>query len=296
MTIASTATRLDVRPQTALIGAEIHGVDLSRPLEPDTVTQIREALLRWKVVFFRDQDITPEQQIAFGRAFGEVTPAHPINPPLPGYPEIYLIDGVERTRRPRNGARRPVRHTGWHTDITFVQNPALGSVLKAVQVPPYAGDTIWTNLVAVYEALSPALRGFIDGLTAVHEWPDNSKGAAVHPVVRVHPETGERGLFVNPGFTKYIRELEPAESEAVLDLLFYELSRPEFHVRFHWQPNSLAFWDNRATAHLAHVDLAHVDFERLHHRITLTGDVPEGPTGFRSEALVGGRFGSDGRS
>lgn len=242
---------------------------------------------------FRDQDITPDQQIRFGRYFGEVTPAHPVNPPLDGYPEIYLIDGQERTHRSPEytGGGRSSRYSGWHTDITFVQNPALGSILRAVNVPLYAGDTIWTNLAAAYNGLSPKVRDLIDGLTAVHEWPDPSKGTTRHAVGRVHPETGEKVLFVNPGFTRQLDEVSSYESEAILDILFHELTKPEYQVRFHWEPNSIAFWDNRATAHLAHVDLAHVDFQRIHHRITITGDVPVGVTGFRSEALVGGLFG-----
>ncbi|MEA2640237.1 MAG: alkyl sulfatase [Chloroflexota bacterium] len=300
----SAATAFDVRPLTALIGAEIHGVDLTRPLDARTVQQIYETLLRWKVVFFRDQDITPEQQIIFGRYFGEITPAHPVNGPIDeAHPQIMGVD-AERQRKyqqeareagaRRDDGRRGTRHRGWHTDITFVQNPALASILKAVNVPAYAGDTIWTNLVAAYQALSPAVRDFVDNLRAVHQWPDDSKGpapSAIHPVVRVHPQTGERALFVNPNFTRYILDLSPLESETILGLLYDVLTRPDLTVRFHWEPNSIAFWDNRATAHLAAVDIAHVEFERRLHRITITGDVPIGPNGFRSEALVGDLFG-----
>ena len=187
-----------------------------------------------------------------------------------------------------------------------MQNPALGSILKAVVIPPYGGDTGFTNLVAAYEGLSEDIRRFIDGLRAVHKWhfgrfgraredappPDGPAPAAVHPVVRVHPETGEKGLFVNPRFTRYIVGLSTRESDAILHLLFGQLGRPEYQVRFRWQPGSIAFWDNRATAHLAAVDMRHNDYERRLHRITLTGDVPVGPSGFRSEVLVGEPFGA----
>lgn len=299
-------TRLQVRPLTALIGAEIHGVDLSQPLDAETVADIHQSLLKWKVVFFRDQKITREQQIAFGRYFGDVTPAHAVNGAIEGAPpEIMGVDAESQRRSTRDignredGAqqflrRRVARYRGWHTDITFVQNPALASILRGVEVPEHAGDTIWTNLVAAYEGLSPRVQAFLDGLQAVHQWPDNSHGpapAAVHPVVRVHPETGEKGLFVNPNFTRYILDVSYLESEAILNLLYDQIAKPEFHVRFHWEPDSIAFWDNRSTAHLAAVDIAHVSANRHMERITITGDIPVGPDGFRSEPLVGDLFG-----
>ena len=301
-----TATKLDVRPLTALIGAEVHGIDLTGPLEEETVGELRRSLLRWKVLFFRDQQITREQQIAFGRYFGEVTPAHPVQPAVAGAPlEIYGVDADNQRRnfhdlgRREEGRQQFVRRhvarcRGWHTDITFVQNPALASILLGVEVPEHAGDTIWTNLVAAYANLSPKVRELIDGLQAVHQWPDSSRGpapSAVHPVVRVHPETGERGLFVNPNFTRYVLDVSYLESEAILNLLYDQLAKPEFQVRFHWRPNSIAFWDNRATAHLAAVDIGYTEANRHMERITITGDVPVGPDGFRSEPLVGDLFG-----
>jgi alpha-ketoglutarate-dependent sulfate ester dioxygenase len=305
---------VDVRPVTAVIGAEIHGVDLARPLDPAVVAEITAALHRWKVVFFRDQDITPEQQIAFGRQFGDITPAHPVvgGDGAHGLPEIFRLDAAAQRKvfeaaRAAATAAEPYGSVafdtsrGWHTDITFVPNPALGSILRGVVVPPYGGDTLFTNLVAAYAALSAPIQRLVDGLQAVHRWhgydgePVAGSGpavqpSAVHPVVRVHPETGERALFVNPVFTKHIVGLSPRESHDLLELLFHFVSRPDLTVRFRWEPGSIAFWDNRATAHLGPVDAAHVELERVVERITITGDLPVGPDGFTSHALTGDLF------
>jgi taurine dioxygenase len=294
------AVGLDVRPMSGHIGAEIFGVDLAGPIEPAVVAELRAALLRWKVIFFRDQPLTPAQHIAFGRLFGEVTPGHPTLPTLEGHPEVFPLDS--RSYKALGDIR--VRSL-WHTDVTFVQNPPTGSILRGLIVPPYGGDTQWANLVTAYEALSAPLRDLVDGLHAVHvnqlhlERGNSSKLSelfastpyeTVHPVVRVHPETGERALFVNPNFTRSIVELSNPESDQILDLLYQQIARPEFTVRFRWQPNSIAFWDNRATAHLAPADLAHLEFERVMHRITLAGDVPVGVDGAPSQSREGQAF------
>lgn len=291
---------IDVRPMTGHIGAEIFGVDLTGPIEPAVVAELRAALLKWKVIFFRDQHVTPEQQIAFGRLFGDVTPGHPTLPTLPGHPEILPLDS--REYRPIGGIE--IKNL-WHTDVTFVRNPPMGSILRGVIVPPYGGDTTWSNLVTAYETLSAPLRDLVDGLHAVHvnqlhlERGDANKLAemfsrtpyeTVHPVVRVHPETGERALFVNPNFTRNIVELSATESDRVLGLLYEQIARPAFTVRFRWQPDSVAFWDNRSTAHLVPGDLGHLDFERVMHRITLAGDIPVGVDGRPSESSAGGAF------
>jgi alpha-ketoglutarate-dependent taurine dioxygenase len=298
--VTETALGLDVRPMTGHIGAEIFGVDLRTTLEPAAVAEIRAALLKWKVVFFRDQHITPAQQIAFGQLFAEVTPGHPTLPTLEGFPEIFPLDS-----RVYKTAGVPKIENLWHTDVTWVENPPMGSILRGVIVPPYGGDTAWTNLVTAYETLSAPMRTFIDGLTAVHEnklhveYGNTSKLSeqfssktyqAVHPVVRVHPETGERALFVNPNFTRNIVELGNAESRGLLEILYAHLARPAFSVRFRWQPDSIAFWDNRATAHIVPGDVGHLDFDRVMHRITLTGDVPVGVDGTTSTSLEGGSF------
>jgi taurine dioxygenase len=200
----------------------------------------------------------------------------------------------------------PRTESRWHTDVTFVPNPPMGSILRGVVVPPYGGDTQWTNLVVAYERLSPAIQRLIDDLHAVHhnvlspargelttelQQQFQSKDIrSVHPVVRVHPETGERALFVNPNFTSHIVELSRQEGRHLLAMLYEHMANPEFTVRFRWQPGSMAFWDNRATAHLVPTDVppgAH----RSMQRITLAGDTPVGPDGFVSYALAGDAFG-----
>jgi taurine dioxygenase len=307
---------LDVRPQAGHIGAEIHGVDLTRPLAPEVVEAIRATLLHWKVVFFRDQHVTQDQHVAFGRAFGEVTPAHPTLPAaFPDHPEILLLDNERFARAEMTSGRGegdrgegrggPSIESRWHTDVTFVPNPPMGSILRGVIVPEYGGDTQWTNLVVAYERLSAPVRRLVDELHAVHHNVlPLSRGElspelqqqfqaqvlrAQHPVVRVHPETGERALFVNPNFTSHIVELSRQEGRHLLAMLYEHLSNPEFTVRFRWQPDSIAFWDNRATAHLVPTDIP-PGARRSMQRITLAGDVPVGPDGSTSFALAGATF------
>ena len=192
--------------------------------------------------------------------------------------------------------------------MTAVVNPPAGSILRAVNVPSIGGDTQWTNLVAAYEGLSAPLRGLADTLKAEHRFnarlrlPNNSKLAqriaanplvSIHPVVRVHPETGERALFVNPGFTSHILDVSPQESDLLLELFFNQIAKPAYTTRFRWNNGDIAFWDNRATAHLAPQDLDHIEVERVLYRTTITGDVPVGVDGFRSQVLEGDPFGTE---
>ncbi|MBH8567123.1 TauD/TfdA family dioxygenase [Nostoc sp. CENA67] len=295
---------IEVKPTSGFTGAEISGVDLSRPLEDDVVKEIRKALLKWKVVFFRNQNIDHAAQIAFTSRFGEVTYAHPHeDEPIEGFSEILPIDRSRYERR--NGLRRSSYESRWHTDVTAVVNPPAGSILRAVNVPSVGGDTQWTNLVAAYEGLSAPLRALADGLKAEHRFnarlniPSNSKLAqriaanplvSVHPVVRVHPETGEKALFVNPGFTSHILDVSRQESDLLLELFFNQITKPAYTTRFRWNNGDIAFWDNRATAHLAPQDLDHIEVERVLYRTTLTGDVPVGPDGFRSQMVEGEPF------
>jgi len=302
MTISTT---IDVRPLSGHTGAEIHGVDLGEPLTAEVLAQIRATLLQWKVVFFRDQDLTPAQHIAFGRQFGDVTPAHPTLPAaIPEYPEILVLDNeaYERSERMAGG---PSIESRWHTDVTFVPNPPMASILRGVVVPPYGGDTQFTNLAVAYETLSEPLQQLCDRLHAVHhnylpikrgELPVALKEQfqskdirSVHPVVRVHPESGEKVIFVNPNFTSHIVELTRQEGAHLLALLYEHLSSAPFTCRFHWEPNSIAFWDNRATCHLVPTDIP-PGMHRSMQRITLAGDVPVGPDGAPSYALAGERF------
>jgi alkyl sulfatase len=290
----------DVRPMSGHVGAEIFGVDLTRPLEPQLVAEIRATLLRWKVVFFRDQDLTQDQHVAFGRYFGDVTPAHPTLPAaFPEHPEILLLDNQ------RYAGDASTIESRWHTDVTFVPNPPMASILRGVVVPPYGGDTQFTNLVVAYERLSDPIRELIDGLHAVHhnvlplargERPEkmakqfqSSDIRSVHPVVRVHPETGERAIFVNPNFTSHVVELSRKEGGHLLAMLYEQISNPEFTCRFRWEPGSIAFWDNRATAHLVPTDVL-AGFHRSMQRITLAGDVPVGVDGRPSHVLAGDTF------
>jgi alpha-ketoglutarate-dependent taurine dioxygenase len=308
----SDAAPLDVRPLAARIGAEIHGVDLSRPLASDVVAGIRAALRRWRVVFFRDQDIDHAAQIAFGRQFGELTYAHPHDDhPPEGFPQIYTVDPRRfESQLSRDQARafrrRASSVNGWHTDVTPAVNPPAGSILRAEVVPPYGGDTTFTNLVAAYEGLSEPLQRLADGLRAEHRYRalypgqpgsspygdriERNRLVAHHPVVRVHPETGERALFVNPVFTSHILDVDPPDSRRLLDLFFEHIARPAYTVRFRWAPGSVAFWDNRATAHLGPQDLDDADTERVLHRVTLIGEVPVGPDGRQSELVEGVPF------
>ncbi|MFI7421304.1 TauD/TfdA dioxygenase family protein [Nonomuraea sp. NPDC049684] len=304
---------LTVRRVAGHIGAEITGVDLAHPLDPSVVEEIRQALLAYKVVFFRGQELDHAAQIAFARQFGELTHAHPHeDAPPEEFPQILTID--PRRYEKRYGVnyrelyqrRRYSYFSGWHTDVTAAVNPPAASILRAETVPEFGGDTQWTNLVAAYEGLSAPLRDLVDGLRAEHRFLAGYQAAdedgklvkrvndnlliSVHPVVRVHPETGERALFVNPGFTDHIVGLSAVESRRLLDLLYEQLTRPEYTVRFRWRPGSVAFWDNRATAHLAPSDLDHLDVPRTLHRVTLIGDRPVGPDGFVSEIVAGREF------
>lgn len=283
------------------IGAEISGVDLSKPLSDEVVKAIRAAWLQWKVVFFRDADITPAQQVAFGRYFGDVTPAHTSLAALDeAHPEVLPLDGVAKERTDRSiGMNTAVFTTnaepGWHSDVSFVLNPPMASALRALVVPDRGGDTQWSSSVAAYEALSAPMKQLVDGLHAVHHNVGfhRAHGASeirtLHPVVRVHPETGERALLVNPIFTSHIAELTLAESRDVLSMLYRHQANPEFTVRFRWEPNSMAFWDNRSACHLAPLDVP-AGVRRTMHRITLAGDVPVGIDGSPSQSLVGESF------
>jgi taurine dioxygenase len=308
-----TTDGVTVTPLSAHTGAEIGGVDIARPLDDSAVDAIKQALDRWKVVFFRGQQLDHAAQIAFGRQFGELTYAHPHDDTPPdGYPEIYTVDprrfaqqyGIANPEDER--LRRQASANGWHTDVTPAVNPPAGSILRADVVPPYGGDTTFTNLVAAYEGLAPQIQSFVDTLRAEHIYGANPSGyrprlagwsskieknrlVAHHPMVRVHPRTGEKALFVNPVFTDNIVDLSPQESRWILEYLFAQLSRPEYTVRFHWEPGSVAFWDNRATAHLGPQDLAS-DVERVLHRVTIIGDVPVGPDGELSKLIEGQPF------
>ena len=274
---------LDITPLSPALGAIVSGIDLRQPLDDSKQQALEQALLAHQVLFFRDQPLEPTQQAAFAARFGDLH-IHPIYPNIPEQPQVLVLDT----------AVTDVRDNAiWHTDVTFLETPALGAVLAAKQLPAYGGDTLWASSSAAFEALSKPLQRLLDGLTASHDFTrsfplerfGNSPEAleryhevqrqhppVIHPVVRTHPVTGRKGLFVNEGFTTRINELEPAESDALLRLLFAHSTRPEFSIRWRWQENDVAFWDNRITQHYAVDDYRPA--RRVMHRATILGDRP----------------------
>ncbi|MFE9433500.1 TauD/TfdA dioxygenase family protein [Streptomyces sp. NPDC006640] len=304
-------TRLEVKPAAGHIGAEITGVDLAEELPDEVVAAIRAAVLRWKVVFFRGQRLDHTTQVAFARRFGEPVRLRSRGSASPkDFPEVettadrlelggrYGMDHEEWLRRRRHSLLR-----GWHCDHGARIDPPAATILRAETVPPYGGDTTWSNLAAAYAGLSAPVRAFVDGLRAEHRLgvgyqtrPGEDayarhlldrQVATEHPLVRVHPETGERVLFVNGYYVEQILDVSRPESRAILDMLLEQAVRPEYTVRFRWEPGSVAFWDNRATIHLAPSDTAHVDHPRVMHRVMLAGDVPQGVDGKPSVPITG---------
>jgi alpha-ketoglutarate-dependent taurine dioxygenase len=273
-------TRLSIEPLTPTIGALVGGVRLAHDLDDQTVVrEIREALLEHCVLFFRDQALSHEQHKAFGRQFGELH-IHPAAPGPAGHPELITIH-ADATSRIANG------NDGFHSDVSCDPEPPMGSILHIQQVPSGGGDTLWSSMYAAYEALSQPLRALLDGLRAVHSGEQIYRGRyrdkgvddagkvfphAEHPVVRTHPETGRKALFVNSVFTSHIVGLEREESDALLRFLYAHIARPEFQCRFRWEADSLAFWDNRCTTHYAVWDY----FPQTRHgyRVTIRGDRP----------------------
>ncbi|MGB7301764.1 MAG: TauD/TfdA family dioxygenase [Burkholderiaceae bacterium] len=296
-----TVPHVDVRPMSVHIGAEIHGIDLREPLSDAEVNAVRAALLKWKVVFFHDQEMDHAQHVRFARQFGQPTPGHVVFGGEADHPAIYSVAKFRKANA--KGVQPNLRPwSGWHTDITAALNPPFASILRGVVVPPYGGDTQWTNLVAAFNSLSPSLQGWLQTLHAEHRYdpPRNATKSSeydeiisqnslvsIHPLVTVHPETGERALYVSPGFLRRIVELAPHESDHVIQMLWEHAVLPEYTVRFRWAPGSVAFWDNRSTAHLAPRDIFDADFDRQFYRVTLLGAVPVGVDGKTSEAVEG---------
>ena len=282
---------LDVQHLSATIGAVIRGVDL-RDLTDAQIQSIREVWLDRKVVFFPGQHLDPDSHLAFAARFGTLSEGHPVIPGLASHPEIFEIDYSE-SRGVYANYGDVARKAGldWHTDVTFVARPPLGSILNAVVIPQAGGDTMFSDQEAAFESLSPSMQEFCLTLHAVHDgsqafrlaldlvgegvWEGEALDElkpAVHPVVRTHPETGRRSLFVNPGFTSHIEELERDESDALLGFLFRHSVLPEHTVRYHWSAGDVGFWDNRATQHSVVGDYG--DQPRVIQRVTLRGDEP----------------------
>ncbi len=271
---------IKVRPIAGALGAEIEGVNIARPLGAEVVAEIREAFLDHLVVFLRNQKLTPHEQLAFAQQFGK-----PVEyPQLKGLPECPLITPVIKLAHER------VNFGGiWHSDTTYMERPPMASMLYAIEIPPYGGDTLFANQCLAYETLSDRYRKMLDGLVGVNSSlkadasrtrEDRLRAAgaehqaliAEHPVIRTHPETGRKALYVNVGHTTHFKGLTEEESRPLLDYLFGHQVRPEFTCRFHWEPGSLAFWDNRCTQHNPVND--YHGFRRVMHRVTLAGDTP----------------------
>jgi taurine dioxygenase len=277
---------LSARPLTPAIGAVIDDIDLAGDLSDATIDSLHRALLRHHVLFFQRQTLDPKTQKALAARFGRLH-IHPIYPHVDDVPEIIVLD-TSHNNLPDND--------NWHTDVTFIETPPLGAILAAKTIPPSGGDTSWASTIVAYEALSAPFQHFLDGLTAIHNieksfpevrWGQNEDKTrfdeakrknppVVHPVVRVHPESGRKGLFVNEGFTTRIVELSPGESDSVLQLLFKHVAKPDFTVRWKWNEGDVAFWDNRLTQHYALAD--YLPHRRIMHRATILGDKPVGPT------------------
>ncbi|MFC4607419.1 TauD/TfdA dioxygenase family protein [Streptomyces maoxianensis] len=286
-----TSTGFDIRRIGGRIGAEILGTDISTDLDPAIVTEINAALIEHKALFFRGQQLDDAAQLRFASLFGELTTAHPTVPSVEGQPHILPVDGDEG-----------IRANQWHTDVTFLRTPPKASTLRSLVVPPYGGNTLIANSAAAYRDLPDPLRELADRLWAVHTnaydyaEPKTEKAAehrrqfvsrryrTEHPVVRVHPESGERGLFIG-GFAQSLVGLSPSESRDILRILQSYVTRPENVVRWTWAPGDLVLFDNRSTQHYAPDDYG--DLPRLLHRVTVAGDVPVGVDGGLSRVVEG---------
>lgn len=276
-------SHINVSPRTVAIGADIEGVDLTA-IDDATFAEVKAALHEHLVLFFSDQQLTPESHMALAARIGEME-VHEVFTPLDGHPEISVLE---------HDAERPPISDSWHSDVTYRPEPSMASVLHGRHIPPSGGDTLWLSAYAAYETLSAPLRDLLDGLHCEHDFLQayggyfrNQKDGAAriarareetppveHPLVVVHPVTGKRLLYVNPTFTSRILELSKNESDAVLEMLFKHLLKPDFQVRFKWREDDVAMWDNRATQHYATGDY-YPEYRRMH-RVTVGGDRPRG--------------------
>ena len=269
--------KIDLEPLTGVLGAEVAGLDLRQPLDDETFATLRSALLDHLVLFFRDQPIPPDEHLALARRFGPLD-IHPFGRHLDSHPEVGVLDQSDPSR---DGANR------WHVDSSFMPKPPLGSVLHSVKLPATGGDTSWSSMYAAYDMLSPPIKRALEGLTASHDvsapliraiesghsvrgfeevkadWPPVS-----HPVVCCHPDTGRKFLFVNSNFATRIEGVSEAESDMLLRFIFDWVRSPDIQVRFHWEKDSVALWDNRCTQHFAAADYSE---RRVMHRVTVAG-------------------------
>ena len=274
-------SRLNIKPLSGRIGAEIHGIDLTKPINHELYIHLRECLVEYEVIFFRDQGITPAQQHALASMFGPLQ-SHPAYQTVEGFPEISILEST---------ADKPTKIECWHSDMTFRQHPPLATVLRAQVVPDKGGDTLWASMTAAYRGLSKSMQDFLSTLTAVHDFSYGFKESLAepggqqrlaqalvdnppvrHPVIRIHPESGKSVIFVNELFTRHIEGLSRSESDALLAFIFEHIRTPEYSCRFAWQPDSIAIWDNRSTQHKPIND--YFPAHRRLERITIDGDLP----------------------
>jgi taurine dioxygenase len=273
----SSPTAFTVEPQSPTIGAFIHGLDLSQALDDATIDALRQALVQWKVIFFRDQNLSTDEHIAFGQRFGELE-IHPLTPADQDQPEILRIAHNKDKRGTENF---------WHSDVTWRPQPSLGSILRAVKLPDVGGDTLWADMEAAYNGLSDEVKEKLEGLQAQHSFlkafghliPAEQHEQVIarhppqnHPVVRTHPESGRKSIYVNIAFTTHLVDMEPQESKDLLKTLMRTASVPEYQVRLRWQPGTMAFWDNRSSQHYAVSD--YWPHTRVMDRVTVVGDTP----------------------
>jgi len=280
--LKATDLNFDLLHLSPTIGTEVHGIDIGADLDSETIDFLSNLLVERKVIFFRDQDISVEQHIAFGRKFGEVE-IHPFTPNLEGHPEVVCLN---------NDRDKPPSINLWHSDVTWRQEPSLGSILRALEIPEVGGDTLFANMEDAYESLDDKTKQQIENLYAVH---DNEnfltglfkKGIAAdevqrlreqyppvtHPVVRTHPISGKKSLYVNTVFTRHIVDMDPDESQRLLEKLYLTAWIPDHQCRFRWRKNSFTFWDNRAAQHYAAADYW-PEIRRMQ-RVTVIGDKPQ---------------------
>ena len=263
------------------LGAELHGVNLAKDLSNDVLKEIRRLLVEHEVIFFRDQDISHEQHKQIAHFFGPLQ-THPAYGTVPDFPEITILEST---------AEKPTKIEKWHTDMTFREHPPMGSILRSKICPPSGGDTLWSSMTSAYEALSQSMKDFLDNLNAEHDFSHGFKESlaepggrerlkdaikdnppVTHPVIQTHPESGKKVIFVNTLFTTKIIELSEDESNSILNFLYDYIKTPEFTCRFSWEPNSIAFWDNRSTQHKPVND--YFPSHRMLERITIDGNKP----------------------
>ena len=275
------AGSIKLSPLTPTIGAEVCNLDLTKPLDAGVIADLKTALLDWKVLFFRDQDVTTEQHLTFARHFGALE-VHPFAPSKPDYPEVLAITHNDKSKG---------RENTWHSDVTWREKPSLGSILHALEVPEVGGDTLFADMYAAYEGLSAEVKAKVAGRVAIHDFAHFRAGLKrqgkteaeievfnqkypmmEHPVIRTHPETGRKAIYVNAAFTQNIVGLEKEESDALLAHLYAQATIPEYQCRFRWQQHSIAFWDNRAGQHYAASD--YFPAVRRMERVTVIGDRP----------------------